>query len=464
MSQIAGFGGRNDATAGGRLPSTIGPPQPAPEPAPRSVRAAGFGPETNSTTHGARLPGTIGGPNAGPATVGELLDVPGFALVVKSGGERERYAAVDGASEGLTTLDVTMEANALASWSATLPADRELFNWAFADVVIGHDGERIFHGQLLPAKGSRSDNEVTVSGHGRLFQLTSGGIRFEVQNEAGWEAITRFWEFISEWADGQIRGYAVEPPPGTEHRIGDEPMSFEGTPMSVAKELHGQFNYLFVLDHTSRTASVESFRPPTQARPATWTATGHDVTLDPTSYHNHVVIRGAKKPDASGRYVGEAIAPEEEIQALTNGELITAKPKPDPELDSSQAVQSRAQSLLAELRGQYSITGSVEATPVGVLPGYLYQVPQFNSVVPEVARPVRVPLQTVTHTLVGGPTTSLDFSGPDGLVQAIRRSQNPALAPENIARRQPGLFGDGTDGDGNVPVYNSTYPHPYGGN
>jgi hypothetical protein len=459
-ARSAGYGGRNASTYGGRLPATVGIAGPAPPPEPRAVVAAGFG-ARNATTYAGRKPARIGF-NAEPS-VGELLNsVSGFALVLDTGNERALYAAADSPNRGLTALDVTMEANALASWSASLPADRELFTFAFADVVIGHDGNRLFHGQLLPAKGTRSDNEVSVSGHGRLFELTSGGMEFSCSNCTGWQALNQLWQQIAEWTDGRVRGFAQRPPSGEERMIGDEPFEASGTPMQVLKTVSGEFGFLFTMDHAERAPVVESFRPGTQTREAVWDRTDHSVELDPTKYHNRVIVRGAQQADGSGRYRGEAIAPAEEIETLTNGQLVTHKPAPNDDLTSNQACQARAQSLLDELRGQYSISGSVDATPVGVVPGYTYQVPAFNNAVPEPARPARAPLRKVTHTLIGGAKTQLDFSTERGIVQAIRRAQNPDLAPASIQRQQPGLGMDETGGEAFAPVYNSAYPHPYG--
>jgi hypothetical protein len=273
------------------------------------------------------------------------------------------------------------------------------------------------------------------------------------------------WERIAEWTDGRIRGYTVRPSTGTARRVVDEAVSFEETPMKVLKLSHGQFGYLFVMNHTDRAGVVESFWPATQALSMTWRATDHSVEIDSISYHNCIIVRDAKRPDGDGRYRGEARAPESEREILANGQLITHKPVPNDELTSDQACQVSTQSLFDELRGKYSVTGDVDATPVGVLRSYLYQIPQFNAAVPEPARPVRATLQQVQHTLIGGPKTELDFQPERGIVQAIRRAQNPALAPADIQRQQPELYANETsDGDVTTSVFSAAYPHPYGSN
>lgn len=458
----AGFGGGAGglaATFAGTDPGTWGVSTPPEPPAPLSARAARFGSVTvdTATTFAGTDPGTWGGVAAGPESVGELLAVDGFALVLSRGDERTRYTASDAPRKGLTALEIATEADALASWSATLPADRDLFDWAFSEVTIGHDGTRLFHGQLLPVKTAQTGTRVDVSGHGRLWELTSGGMTFSCSNCAGWQAINQFWHQIAIRTDGRVRGFALNPPAGTERYIGDEPLEFEGTPMSVLKELHGQFGYLFVMDHSDRSGVVESFRPGTQTRPATWRPTDHSIEIDPTAYHNKVVIRGAERPDGD-RYRGEAIAPADEIERLTDGKIITYRPAPDDELTSFQACQSRAQSKLDELRGEWSVTGSIDAPPTPILPGYLYQVPEFSAAVPEAARPVRATARTVSHTLIGGPKTTIDFGSDRGIVGAIRRAQNPDLAPVGIQRR-PGTGAVGASDD----VYAGSYSHSYPG-
>lgn len=458
--QSGGFGPLNATTMGGVEPGVRGTSQPAPPTPPARSVIGGFGP-LNATTLGGTEPGIRGG---GEQSVGQLLaSVNGFALALEAGdGETALYAAADRPRKGMTVLDVTMEANALASWSAKLPADRDLFRWPFADVVVGHDGRRLFHGQLLPVKGSTSDNQVEVSGHGRLFELTAGGMAFSCANCRGWEALNEFWQLVADRTDGRVRGYANRPPAGQERRVGPEGIEAEGTPLSVAKELHGRFGYAFSMDHADRAGVVESFQPGTEAREAQWQHLddGVNIEIDPTAYHNRVVIRGAEFPAQARRYRGVAVAPDDEIEQLTNGKIIEHKPKPDDELTSDQACASVAQATLAELRGKYSVGGDVEATPVSAVPGYLYPVPEFAPAVPDAATPVYAGLQKVTHTLIGGQKTKLDFGTERGLVQAIRRANNPALAPESIQRRT-GL-GMGGDED-STDAYSGVYPRPYPG-
>ena len=465
-----GFSPANPTTVGGpyNTAGVRGVSKPSPPTPPVQTRVGGFAP-ANPTTIGGTEPGIRGGRDK---SVGELLaSVDGFALVLEDGdGERALYAAADRPAKGMTSLDVTLEANALASWKATLPADRDLFRWPFADVVVGHDGRRLFHGQLLPVKGSTSDEQVQVSGHGRLFELTAGDIVFECANCEGWEALNEFWQQVADRTDGRVRGYASRPPAGEETRVGPDGIEASGTPLSVAKELHGRFGYAFAMDHADRAGVVHSFQPGTEAREAQWQALDDGVAMeiDPTAYHNKVVIRGATKPgigeagsETTDRYRGEAIAPEREIRELTNGKIIEHKPKPNDELTSDDACTSVARTKLAELRGQYSVGGDVEATPVSAVPGYLYPVPEFAPAVPDAATPVYAGLRKVTHTLIGGQKTKLDFGTERGLVQAIRRANNPDLAPESIARRTPGL-GMGPS-EGGTDAYSGTYPHPYGG-
>lgn len=459
MARVAGFGGRNPSTTGGRLASTTGISHPAPPPKPRSAVISGFGGRNASTT-GGRLPGLLGGGQ--PSTAELLNSVEGFSLVLESNdGERTVYATDKSPRKGLTALSVTLAVNGQSHWKASLPADRELYDWSYSDVVVGHSGDRLFHGRLLPVGSPGSGNQVTVEGPGRLYRLTSGYMEVSVRNVVGWEAINQFWEQVAEKTDGKIRGYAVKPPTGTERPIGDEPFEASGTPMEVGQELHNQFGYCFVADPTDRAGVVESFRPGTQTREATWQSKDDSVNIevDPTGYHNKVIVRGAKNPPQAQRYRGVATAPEWEIEALA-GEVVLHEPPPDENLTSDQACLAKAQSLLEEGRGEWSIGGSFDATPVGVLPGYVYEVSEFAKAAPPGARPVQATLRKVTHTLIGEPKTQLDFNAERGIVQSIRQAQGQPFAANRLQRQQESMIPDSAGGD-SATAYANTYPHSY---
>lgn len=464
MSTLAGYGGRLATTQGGRRPATVGAWTPPPPPSPRVTHAAGYG-ERLSTTHGARQPAVIGGPSAAPRSIDQLLNVEGFAMVVEThDGERTRFASsVDGPG-GLTSLQVTSAVNKAATFQAALPAlGGALFEWARTEVVIGHDGERLFHGTLMPVD-AESRTGVKVQGFGRLFELRAGDMEFSFANGDGCQAINEFGRQVAARTDGRIRWYCTPPPTGSRQMIGDEPFEASGTPLEIAQELHGEFDYSFVLDPADPSAVVASFRPGTQIRSASWQPIGDPKPkLDPTDYHNHVIVRGAEKPDGS-HYEGEARAPQQEVEQLTGGYLPPLVIHND-ELESADACQSAAVSKLAEARGKYSITGSRDITPNQVVPGYIYEVPSFNSAVPPAARPVTAIPQSVTHTLLGDSVqTTLDFSEPSGVVAEIQRQRNPDLAPGGVQRQQPGLIGGmGVDDDETPSAFASEYPHTYPG-
>lgn len=439
--------------------------EPAPPTPDLRTTVAGYG-SPHATTLGHPKPGIRGG---GGQSVGELLaSVDGYALVLeRATGETALFASADRPRRGLTKLSTMLNVNALSSWKAEIPSTDELFRWAFSDVVIGHNGERLFHGVLLPSKYDSSSARVSVSGKGRLWELTDGGETFETSNTDGCRAINDYWRWIADYTDGRVRGYCDPPPAGTRREIGDGGYSASGTPLQIGADLHNEFGYAFAMDHADRAGVVHSFRPGTVKREAQWSEEDHTVELDPTSYHNHVVIRGAEKPgigesglESPNRYRAEARAPRAEIDELAGGKLITHKPEPDDELESDEACAALARSKLDELRGKYSVTGDVDSTPVRAVPGYLYHVPEFDAKVPKAARPIYAGLQKVQHTMIGGVSTKLDFSEEGGLTQAINESRNPLAG--GIQRQQTGLIKSGMAGE-DVDAYTGEYPHPYPG-
>ncbi|EMA38478.1 hypothetical protein [Halococcus hamelinensis] len=460
VSRAAGFGPLNPTTYGGPEAGIRGPGGPAP-PAPSvATRPAGFGP-LNATTLGQPQPGIRGG---GGKSVGQLLaSVDGYALVLeRATGETALYAAEDSPSRALTKLSITLNVNARSSWKAEIPSNDELFRWNLADVVIGHNGNRLFHGQMLPSKYSSSSGKVSVGGYGRLRELTFGGEEFTVESGDGCQAINEFWRFIAGLTDGRVRGYCDPPPAGTRREVGPDGFEASGTPMQIATELHNEFGYAFVMDHSDRAGVVHSFRPGTVARELDYWHKDHEVEIDPSKYRNRVVIRGAWNEARAEYYRHEARAPQGEIDDLAAGKLITYRPEPDDELESNEACAVLARSKLDELRGKYSITGSVDAAPVRVVPGYLYPFEEFNAAAPPAARPVYTGVQQVKHTMISDAKTVIDCSEEGGLTQAINQSRNPLAG--GIQRQQTGLIEGGMASEA-VDAYTDEYPHPYpGGN
>lgn len=359
---------------------------------------------------------------------GLLADSDGWALILeRADGERRAFSASEDPHNDLISLSITLEVNNLSDWRVELPPDPALYEWSFARAVIGYNGERIFHGIVLPASGDHGGS-VELGGFGSLWHATHGSIDVSYSGIRAWQAINDCWQRTADVSDGEIRGYAIRPPPEHETYIpgGEDAIEVSGTPLSCLKELHSFAGMAFTLDHGDEAAVAISFTPGEQHRTLNWRAEDYSVDVDPTGYYNKVTVTGAKAPPAypRERFRGAAKASDMEIREVTNGNIIEY-PMTVPEAGSPGACEARAESKLAELRANYSVTGSVDILPARATPGFVYRVPEFDKAAPEVFAPVELPLQSVEHSFgVGEASTSLSFETPEGVVGAIREMQS----------------------------------------
>lgn len=141
----------------------------------------------------------------------------------------------------------------------------------------------------------------------------------------------------------------------------------------------------------------------------------------------------AENPD---RYSATATAPRPEIDRLMGGDIHGRQEK-DESLESEQACRARAETLLAEDRGEWTVGGTLDITPGGVAqPGFTYHVEEFDDYAPAIFSPVWCTLRSVSHSY--GPaeaSVDLDFADESALVQRIREDLLPESAPRSIDRR-----------------------------
>lgn len=415
-------------------------PQP---PTPVRERGVGYGRPVGAR-YGTRAWG--GSYGSGPASVDDILArTDGWALIAeREDGERYIASAAESPTHDIISLSLTYEVNNLSDWRVTVPPDPALYDFSFADVVIGFDGERLFHGQLLPVSGS-SSGAIEIGGFGPLWYATHGNIEVTYAGMPVWQAVNDAWERIADLTDSRVRGYALRPPPGREVWLSEEGQDFSGTPLAVLKELHGIGGLAFTLDHTDPAAVGVSFAPGAERRTAEWRAADYTVELDPTGYHNRVTVIGAKASDAYqfDRWRGTARVTDAELTAVTNGEWIDYWAE-KPELQSPAACEQRAESILNDLRSEFSITGDLTITPARATPGFVYRVEEFERAAPDPFVPVELPLQSVEHSFAqGDASTTLNFKTVEGVVGAIRDRIQPDAASTDISWQDLGFSNGG---------------------
>lgn len=435
-----------DGAQGGQFGGTAIPPPPSRGLRQRGIAWGGGGP-TPGAQWGAPGIAGFGGQWNGPAdpSVYDLIETDGFALVLEnpSGSERLAFSPDEPAYQSIKTLSYTSEVNKMASWQATVPANPEVFGWNFSRVTIAYDGERQFHGVLVNIEASQiSDGELTLSGYGPLYWAGHGDITVRYSNMPAWLALRDLWLKVAQATDGQVRGDVVRPRQDhiDSHWISETGVEWQGTPAEVLQQAHGYAGMAFSFDHSEQAAVAQSFVPGEELRSVTWRAKSVKPAISVEGYHNQVTVIGAQRPNRPGRFTATATASQREIDLVMDGEIHNRTER-EFDLESEQACRARAETLLKEDRGEYTVGGSLAVTPSrDVVPGYTYRIEEFDGYVPQIFSPVWCSLRSVQHSY--GPdeaTVSLSFDDESRLVEHIRHDLMPDTAPMSIKRRDAQL-------------------------
>jgi hypothetical protein len=430
--------------------------------------AVRFAPTTEGGTFGPHPGSGLFAPT-GRESIDSLLQGSGFAAALeRPDGKRLVLGDEDHPASGLKSLSIVTEVNNLSDFQITTPASPKAYDFRFADAVIAYNGDRLFHGEVWPAQGDSGSQEVALGGFGPLKRLTEGHVEFRPADAvpdsmtgtagpvAGDDAIDAFWQRVSNFTDGHVRGTVLAPPAGEIPHLPPE-KTYSGTYLGVLKDIHADAGLIFTLDHAETPPFCFSFVPSTQAADLEWQAKDYSPTVDPAGYANRIVVRGAQKPNDDGRYRAVVMASEREIEAVAFGRVITHRPPPDDSLGSEAACREHAGVLLDNARSEFDVTGSVQTTPLRATAGYVYRVPEFEKAAPDIFGAVELPLQSVDYSYgPGEASVSLAFETADGVLAEIRERVGAG----------PAAHGDGTamvgdaDGDGRI---SSTYPHTYPG-
>lgn len=409
-----------------------------------NARGARLGPTTR------RFGGTYG--ESSLSVDGLLAQSDGWALVLERGdGKRRAFSAADDPAHDIISLSITLEANNLSDWQVAVPPDPSLYEWSFSEVVIGYNGERLFHGVLLPVESGYGD-ELTLSGFGRFWHATHGNIKAHYSSMPAWQAINKLWDRVGDVTGGEVRGFAIRPPADREVWLSAEGQTVDGSPLDAVKQLHDVASMTFTLDHAEEAAVATSFAAGTETRTAAWRSEDYSAGLDPTGYYNRVVVEGAKAPPAYPyeRYRGSAEVSEAERIGIAHGAELEYW-FTDPEIQTPGKCDVRAQAKLNELRSAYSLTGDLALTPTRAVPGYRYYIPEFQDAAPDIMTPVVLPLQTLEYSFGHAEAgTTLNFKDYDGVVGELR-GDDGTIAFQDAGFELPAEFdrwGDGVWGEG----------------
>jgi hypothetical protein len=450
-SQGAQLAGSQASPAqGGQLSGTFRQPPETSGVTPRAVTLTGANPSSGvpGTQLGAPSIDASGGTFGIPdASVDDLIDTEGFAVVLENPSRSERlaFSPDEPAYRGIKSVSWVSEVNATASWEATIPANDDIYRWNYSDVTVAYNGERRFHGVMLPVSASEfADGEVTIAGYGPLYWGRSGNLTLSYAETPAWRALEDVWAHVARETNGRVRGTVVRPRPdhASAHHIPTEGVEWSGTPAEVLDKAHATAGMAWGMDHTDPAAIATSFVPGEELRRVDWTAKQGGITpeIDPEGYRNQITVVGDRNPATGERYSATVSAPQPEIDQVADG-LILSDTERDPELTSTDACRLRARTLLDSARGEFTVGGSLDINPGArrLVPGYTYRVEEFDRAAPGIFTPVWATLQQVSHSYgVGEASVSLDFSDESGLVAAVIDELKPPNQP-SAARRDSQL-------------------------
>ena len=410
----------------------------------------------------------------GPPSADDLLAATdGFALVVDpvpppGQSPRQRLFTETGsepeAAGALDAISMPLEANAISGARIQLAAEPDLYRLPLGDAVLGVDGRRLFSGRVEPVEASSGDESATLELLGPLSRLDSGGVEVSYGGMAVRDALRDFYASeVAPRTNNRVRGI-VETPRFGEHEVhipADDPLEASGTPKAVLDTLHAEGGLTYSVEHGARgDARIESFQPGASApRDRAWVPNREGVTpkLDPGGYATDVVVEGARDEAQAQRYHGEASVSDAEARAVTGGERVTYRPQPDDELTSDQRCEQRAETLLAERRASYQMSGSVDAPPAPVQPGRVYRVPSMDKAAPDALTPVSLVLRKAEYSFGRGERAmTLAFESEQGIAGLLRRASGGGASAWAASTMSVGRSDDpATD------VYPAQYPRQY---
>ena len=411
--------------------------------------------------------GALGGPRGialgGPRSAGlglpedpipALFADEGISVVLDRergpGSDRRVLGTVDRPRSALNSLDITLEANAIADWKVVVPGDRSLDSWTGTSAFVGFDGEQLFRGEIEEVAHSQSSAETTLSGPGPLGTRTDGNVSVTYRDVDAHVALRLFGQ---SWLPG-IRHEVIDPAPDQVKHY-DE-LSVSGSPMECWATLHKRAGMAWTVRHDRPDPFAESYVPGSQLREATWLTEDYDYQRNISDYHNQIVVKGALKPGESDpggdRYTAVA-RDAEQIREVTNGEPKTYR-EVDDELTSADDCLAYAQSLLEEHLGKREFSGSIDVAPRFVQPGHYYRVREFESDGAAVYLPLAKTRITESASEASG---GLSFGAEDGLESILRglsagpeptdlRRAGAAWNSEGVLHWGQGEWGDGTWG------------------
>lgn len=356
-------------------------------------------PDQRGATLGGAQGATLGGDHG--ATLGPQRPQTYRAVLTTRDGRRLDITAT-------VSISLSLEHTAVSSCSLTVPRMRDVDTFQLADLALYYGDSLLFSGTVekLPGYGAGMNGQLSARGPART--LARGEVTVDYSGTDAHVAIREFWEDYTEF-DATVLD------PETTTTIPADADPYEGTPMQVLQDLHELAGMRFTVQHGVAPNRVESYQAGQLVRQGTWTLKGaesYDSDYDWSGYANFVRVLGGIKADDT-RAVGEA-RDQAEIDRLGFETEPWVVRRPD--ITSDAACAELAESVLEDRAEANQFSGSIEIWPELILPGYAYEIPEFDGAI--------APIESVQlEESLGEASGSLKINPPQGDAERIARLQ-----------------------------------------
>lgn len=350
--------------------------------------------------------GFVYGPEGGAAYGPEDAEDGGTYGPQRPQRYRARLTAVDGLRQTVEpdAVDITFEHTAISDCALEMPRIPGLDRFRHGEMTIFYGDRRLFTATVEKFPGPGTGATATLAGRGPARSLARGSLSVTYSSRDAHDAIAEVWRDHTDFS-------ATVFTPNSPTTLSD--FSSEGTPLEVLQDLHEQAGMRFTVQHLDDGAVVESYVASERQRSHSWTVIEHGADGDVTEYANRVEVYGGTK-SGGGRAFGAA-EDTTEINDVTGGETITWRVD-DSSITTDADAQARAESVLAERIAADSLSGTLEIVPALVLPGYYYDIPEWE-------RDGTVPTLSVDKVQIqespGEATATLEVNAPDGPVDVL---------------------------------------------
>lgn len=360
-------------------------------------------PERRGATLGGPHGATLGGEHG--ATLGAQRPQTYRVVLTTRDGRRLDISAT-------ASVTLKLEHTAVSGCSIDVPRMRGVDTFQLADLALYYGDSLLFSGTVegLPGYGSSMNGTLTARGPART--LARGDI--DGDNAPDYSGMTAHVAIRNFWADfTRFDATVIDPVETTTIPSDSDP--FTGTPMQILQDLHELAGMRFTVQHTESTSRVESYQAGQLVRQGTWTLKGedsYDSSYDWSGYANFVRVLGGIKSDDT-RAVGEAEDTEEIDRLGFRTEPWVVR---RPDMTSDAACAELAQSILEERADANQFSGSIDIWPELILPGYAYEIPEFDNAI--------APIERVTlEESFGDASGSIEINPPTGDAERIAQQQ-----------------------------------------